>query len=93
MKKLPKIYQNNIFKKINNNKEMVFADDKDNTSLVREQLDKIFSGIGYSYNIPVIIETNNRVYDTSIVTRTKKNIITLDNEVINIKDINNIIIK
>ena len=70
MKKLPKIYQNKINKKINNNKEVEYVKNKNIN--VRETLNKIFSGMGYSYNIPVIIETNSKVYDTSIVTRTKK---------------------
>ena len=91
MKKLPKIYQNNINKKINNNKRVTYLNNNDNA--VRDTIDKIFNGIGYSYNIPVIIEANNKVYDTSIVTRTKKKIVTLDNDVISINDINNITIK
>lgn len=91
MKKLPRIYQNRINKKISNNKEIDYVKNK-NTN-VRDTLNKIFTGRGYSYNIPVIIETNNKVYDTSIVTRTKTNIITLDNEVIKINDILNITIK
>ncbi|MBQ2640225.1 MAG: hypothetical protein IJF92_05665 [Bacilli bacterium] len=93
MKKLPKIYQNNINKNINNNKRITYVNNKDNIFSVKNTLDKIFTGVGYSYNIPVIIETNDKVYDTSIVTRTKRNIFTLDNDVIKIEDINNIIIK
>ena len=91
MKKLPRIYQNRINKKINNNKEVDYV--KNRNINVRDTLNKIFTGRGYSYNIPVIIETNNKVYDTSIVTRTKTNIVTLENEIIKINDILNITIK
>ena len=93
MKKLPKIYQNSINKKINNNKNITYVSNKDNMEEVKNVLNKIFTGRGYSYNIPVIIKTNNRVYDTSIVTRTKKNIITLEDDIISISEIEEIIIK
>lgn len=89
MKKLPKIYQNNIDKKINNNKEVDYVKKVD----IKNILNEIFNGRGYSYNKEVIIETSNKVYDTYIITRTKNNIVTLEDEIINIDDIINIKIK
>lgn len=93
MKKLPEIYQNSLDKKIKNNKVVSYVK-KENVSFVKcsrddiyKILDDIFSGIGYSYNIPVIIKTSNKVYDTSLVVRTVNNVVTLDNEVISINDI------
>lgn len=97
MKKLPELYKNNINKKINNNKKICYLNKKteeikdttDNKN-ISETLDEIFNGIGYSYNIQVIIETNDSKYETSLIARTKNNIITIDNEVIPINKINNL---
>lgn len=91
MKKLPKIYQNKIDKNIHNNKEIDYV--KESNKNIKEVLNIIFNGEGYSYNKEVIIETNNKVYDTYIITRTKNNIVTLEDEIININDIKDIIIK
>ena len=65
MKKLPKIYQAEITKKISNNKKLCYlkniTDIHENKVLenysITEKLDQIFSGLGYSYNIPLIITT------------------------------------
>ena len=91
MKKLPKIYQNKIDKNIHNNKEIDYV--KESNKNIKEVLNIIFNGEGYSYNKEVIIETNNKVYDTYIITRTKNNIVTLEDEIININDIKDVKIK
>lgn len=99
MKKLPKIYQNNINKTIKNNKNVCYLKDdvplpqKENTQSIETIIDKIFSGVGYSYNIPVLIETPTKVYDTSLVAKTSNNIITLDNEIIPLTSITALKIK
>lgn len=99
MKKLPKIYQNNINKTIKNNKNVCYLKDdmsqpqKEDNQSIETTLDKIFSGIGYSYNIPVLIETPTKVYDTSLVAKTSNNIITLDNEIIPLTNITSLKIK
>ena len=67
MKKLPKIYQNEINIKKKNNKEMCVVE--------------------------VIIETNNNVYDTSLIFKGKNELITKENAVIKVKDIRKITIK
>ena len=54
---------------------------------VEEQLDNIFNTLGYSYNIPVEIITKNETYHTSLVTKTKENVVTIDNHIIPISDI------
>ena len=94
MKKLPKIYQNNIDKKINNNKEIYYLRNKNNSSSevmssndIDEFLNHIFNGIGYAFNIPVIIKTNNKVYDTSLIARTGGYVLTLDDDKIKLDDI------
>lgn len=97
MKKLPKIYQNNINKKIKNNKEVCYLKEEVvkqqpviQSNDVEEQLSRIFNGIGHSYNIPIIIKTSDKVYETSLIAKTSNNVITLDNDLIPIKDIINI---
>jgi len=93
MKKLPEIYKNQINKKINNNKNYCYLkeDRHENNAIknttIEEKLTFIFNGMGYSYNIPVTITTKDKVYKTSLVTKTKNNLITLDNDVIKINDI------
>lgn len=94
MKKLPKIYQGEFNKKIINNKKICYVEnindapeERSTKNNVKDMLNEIFSGIGYSYNIPVIIKTTNQEYITSLIAKTKNNVITLDNEVIPISNI------
>ena len=95
MKKLPEIYKNNFTKKIKNNREVCYLRNEDVISKlsnisIEEEINNIFSGIGYSYNIPVEIVTNKKVYNTSLVAKTRENVVTLDNEIIAIGDIKSI---
>lgn len=93
IKKLPKIYQNNIDKKINNNKEVYCSFRQDNNIEVQEKsdisliIDGIFNNERSVYNIPVIIKTSTKVYDTFLVARTSSYLLTIDQDRINIKDI------
>ena len=66
MKKLPELYKNNNIKPIDNNKKVYYMKYEDmrkasNTS-VEEELDNIFHGLGYSYNIPVELVTKKKTY-------------------------------
>lgn len=96
MKKLPEIYKNNINKKISNNKKVCYLKNINEKEEVIENndiedvLSKIFSGLGYSYNIPVLIETKTNKYETSLITKTKRNLVTIDNDIIPINEIINI---
>lgn len=100
MKRLPKVYQNDFNKKIKNNREVCYLDqERSSTShtvessfphSVEDALLEIFSGVGYAYNIPIILTTTNKVYETSLIAKTKNNVITLDNDIIPISDIKNI---
>lgn len=85
MKKLPSIYKNEINKKIKNNREATYI--KEEKQNINEIIDSIFNGVGYSYNIPLIITTKNKVYETSLISRTKTKINTLDNDSIPINEI------
>lgn len=85
MKKLPSIYKNEINKKIKNNREVTYI--KEEQQNINEIIDSIFNGLGYSYNIPLIITTKNKVYETSLISRSKTSINTLDNDSIPINEI------
>lgn len=90
MKKLPKLYKNNFSKPMKNNKEICYLNREEpleDKKTVEESLSELFSGMGYSYNIPVSIMTKNKTYNTSIVTRTKQAVLTLENDLIPLKDI------
>ena len=96
MKKLPKIYQNEINKSIKNNKTVFRFKNEDSTyrieqndsnDKITETLTEIFKGIGYSYNIPVSIKTKAKTYKTSLVAKNSNDIVTIDNEIIPIKEI------
>lgn len=95
MKKLPDLYKSAINKSIHNNKEVCYlknVEEKPKES-IEKTINQIFNGIGYSYNIPVTIVTDLKVYNTSLIAKIRNNVVTLDNEVINIDDIRNIEIK
>ncbi len=97
MKKLPKIYQNKIDKVINNNKKIDYVkkdsnkkniiSDRMSSSEINSIIDGIFNEDGYSFNIPVIIQTNTKRYETSLITRTNGYILTFDHGKIKVEDI------
>lgn len=96
MKKLPSIFKNeNISSKKNNKEYCIFTNHETivRENKVKEEISNIFSGIGHSYNIPVIIKTKNKEYDTYLVDRTRDIVITIENEHIKINDITSIKIK
>lgn len=89
MKKLPKIYQNDIIKEINNNKKQCYVSLKEpeKITLSTITLDEVFSGLGYPYNILLEIKTKKETYITSLIAKTKNNVVTIDNEIIPISEI------
>lgn len=101
MKKLPNIYQGNFPKKINNNKKICYLktpeqpfeekrEDRQTPAEIQQQIREIFSSLSHPYTIPVIIKTKEKVYETYLIAKNKNNIITLDNEIIDISDIESI---
>ncbi len=96
-----KIYVNEIKNKLHNNqkeydvKEInnVEEGSNDNSLTVKEKIDKIFQRNGYVFNVIVEIITKDKTYNTKIAGMVNDYLITLDDDIINIKDINNIIIK
>ena len=90
-----KVFVNKIKDKIGNNQNYCKVDEEndiiDEKLSVEDKLNKLFNTNGYIFNIKVKIITNDKVYDTNIASQVGNSIITLDNDVINIKDIKNII--
>ena len=91
MKKLPKIYQNKINKKIGNNtnysyveKEIYNFDDKQNINSI---INSLFDEDGFIFNKQLIIKTKYKVYDTAIIKKDNNRIYTLTDDVIKIEDI------
>ena len=95
MKKLPNLYTNTFEKKIDNSLEYIKVNNKEkNYSLSLTELNKkintIFKSNNYIYKIKVEITLKDKVINTYLIGKTKNNLITLDNELININDIENI---
>ncbi len=91
MNKLPKMYHGDISNNIRNNSDYCVVEeekvDRDSLFKVKNELDAIFDGMGYTSRIGVIIKTSDMIYNTKIIARTSNNIITKDNDVIPIKSI------
>ena len=86
MKKIPKLYKvdNNKIKDNNQRHCNIVKEEKIN---IKIQLDEIFSGVVYPYNISVEIITIDKKYETSIIARTKDHILTREDNIIPIKEI------
>ncbi len=97
MAKLPKIYQNTIEKEIHNNKKVYYGRSSEQSKVehknqeepkdVLDIIDEIFSLPTYSFNIPLSIYTKDKVYNTSLIAKSKNTVITFDNDVIILDDI------
>ena len=98
IKELPHIFKKNIDSKHINNKRVSYASNKinndiDNNIYIFDKLDKLFKSSRYVFNIRVIIKTKSKVYDTKIISRNNNNLLTVDDDVIPIKEISELIIK
>ena len=106
-KKLPKIYANKITKEIENNKKIYVSNSKVENKkepinsekeikieeTVEKKINEIFKLKKTVYKIPVIIKVNNEEKSKYIIGKNKKNIITIENEIIPIDIIEDIKIK
>ena len=96
MKDLPKVFQNNIDKKFNNNNSVYYSSN-DNRSLNKEEIkdnrtilqkiNEIFSSPNYVYKANVEITLKDKKVTKRIIGRNKDFIITMDNTLIPISDI------
>ena len=92
IKKLPKLYKNEKLNIKNNNKKICYVERKDNSknnnnNNIRETINKIFNGIGRTYNVKVYLQTKDLSKETSLLAKNSEFIITLDNEKIPIDSI------
>ncbi len=96
-KKLPKVYVNQIDKKINNNKEVFYnssrvineekVDFKGFKLNIHQKINQIFSSTRYVYKADVKITLKDSVINKKIIGRNKNHLITMENDLINIDDI------
>lgn len=107
-KKLPRIFRNDIDKKINNNRVVYYASEnneedfffstkererKEDAINIDDKINQIFKPGHHSFNVGVKIITKEKTYDTKIAGKVRDCLITLDNDVIRISDILDIIVK
>ncbi len=97
-KKIPNIFKKNVTKDHINNKTVSsvkkeISNKKTDNISVSEKLNKLFKSNRYVFNIGVIIKTKKKDYDTKIIGKIKNSIITMEDDVIPIIEIEDIIIK
>ncbi len=97
IKDLPHVFKKNVDNKHINNKDISYIrkdiTKKESSLDILDKLDKLFNSSRYVFNIGVIIKTKDKAYDTKIMSRNSNNILTIDDEIIPIKDIHSLIIK
>ena len=102
-KKLPKVFANKIEKDIRNNErvyyeknnlekiEVVSSNVLSNEFSINQKINRIFGSSRYIYKALVKIKyKNGNVVDKKIIARNKSELITMDNELIKISDIDDI---
>lgn len=93
MKDLPKIYHNKINKKLNNNRNVYYSNNTydEERSLdsrtILQKINDIFASPNYVYKANVEISLKDKKVTKRIIGRNKDYIITMDNDLIPIKDI------
>lgn len=90
---LPRVYQNRNIGSINNDQEYFYSalNNKNNIEIKKVDVDKkinnLFKSNKYIYKINVHIITNKKEMDTTIIGKINNNLITIENNLIPIKDI------
>lgn len=87
MKELPRLYKNENIEYRDNNKKICFVKENIIKEEVLVGIENIFSSSGYPFDKKVIIKTKDKMYKTYLVAREKDIIKTINDEVIDIKDI------
>ena len=89
MDKKAKVFQNIIDKEINNNRK--YSVTKDSVVLenhsVLEKINSIFNDKNYIYKADVTITLKDKIINRKIIGKKGDNLVTIDNELISIKDI------
>ena len=93
MKDLPKVFQNKIDKKFDNNRSIYYSnnsyeeDRSIDTRTILQKINDIFSSPNYVYKANVEITLKDKKVTKRIIGRNKNYIITMDNDLIPISDI------
>ena len=103
--KKKKIFVNKITKKIGNNQtsfnideeilesEIPTINDSNDKTSILNKISDLLNRNGYIFNVPVHIVLEDKTYDTFLAGKVNNHLITLDNDIINIDDIKELIIK
>ena len=96
MKDLPKVFQNNVDKKFNNNSSVYYSSNDNRSSNIEEvkdnrtilqKINEIFSSPNYVYKANVEITLKDKKVTKRIIGRNKDFLITMDNTLIPVSDI------
>ena len=90
MGKLPELYTNKFDKKIDNSLDYVILSSTEESKPInlKDKINNIFKSKKYIYKIDVEIKLKDKIINETLIGKTKNNLITINNELI---DINNII--
>lgn len=93
----PKVFANEITKKIDNSQEFATVDERNEKPLTKMELDKkisnIFKSDKYIYKIKVNVITNTGTKELTLVGKNNLGLITIDNEIIKYDSILDIYLK
>lgn len=90
---LPKVFQNRNIGNINNDQEYFYSlnnskqTEKKGPINIDNKINNLFKSSKFIYKINVIIKTSGKDIDTTIIGKTNNKLITIDNDLIPIKDI------
>lgn len=90
---LPNVFQNNNINYEDNSQDLFYSKNNIERKKITSKIDintqikNIFSSTSYVYKINVIITTNKDTFETTIIGKSNNYLITMNNELINIKDI------
>ena len=87
MKKLPKIYRSEEWSPKDNNQKYCSVDNQKKSHNIGDDLDSIFNSFSNLYREKLEIVTKDKTYHTYLVSRTKNYVMTMDKEIIPIKEI------
>ena len=93
-KDLPKVYPGKVEENLNNVQEVFYGASKEERSnddlSIESKINRIFNSPNYIYKKEVIITTHNQNLKKTIIGKTSNNLLTIDNELININNIDDI---
>ena len=96
-KELPRVFASKIDKSINNNEECVVSKNEEQKlkqieidKNIRQKINEIFASYKYVYKADVIITTKQGEINKTIIGKKDNNLITIDNEFIDINNIKDI---